>query len=176
MENVDLNATSSSSEPKEENTPVATVAEHGQLNPPKRFVHEQEKLAILPPQALDISRKTVDFLFVPLYLKFLQNNNKNNKNYNIKLNFTTSQNISKRNAAMNLKDEYDIIFYLSPEGVELEDNSIRTTDATYRSDIDFQIKKLLERFPPKKLVNIPPYLTTEERIKEVVKHIYNSEK
>ena len=53
---------------------------------------------------------------------------------------------------------------------------MRLVSASYRSDIDFQIKKLLERFPPKKLVNIPPYLTTKERIKEVVKHIYNSEK
>lgn len=79
-------------------------------------------------------------------------------------------------AAMNLKDEYDIIFYISPEGVELEDNSIRTTDSKYRMDIDFQIKKLLERFPPKKLVYMPSYLTTEDRVKEVVRHIYNSEK
>ena len=28
-------------------------------------------------------------------------------------------------------DEYDWIFYVSPSGVEIEDNSVRTTDAEY---------------------------------------------
>ena len=39
-------------------------------------------------------------------------------------------------------DEYDWIFYVSPSGVEIEDNSVRTTDAEYRKQIDTTIKHL----------------------------------
>jgi GTPase SAR1 family protein len=39
-------------------------------------------------------------------------------------------------------DEYDWIFYVSPSGVEIEDNSVRTTDAQYRKQIDQTIKHL----------------------------------
>ena len=78
-------------------------------------------------------------------------------------------------AAMQLKNEYDIIFYISPDGVELENNLIRTTDPQYRIEINTQIQNLLVRYPPNKLVKIPPYLTTEERIKIVIDNIYNSE-
>lgn len=76
---------------------------------------------------------------------------------------------------MNLKDEYDMIFYLSPDGVELEDNSVRTTDPVYRKDVDTQIKNLLKQYPPNSLIEIPPYLTTEERAKIVIDNIYRSE-
>ena len=78
-------------------------------------------------------------------------------------------------AAMQLKTEYDVIFYISPDGVELEDNSVRTTDPQYRIDVDIQIQNLLEKYPPNKLIKIPPYLTTEERIKIVVDNIYSNE-
>ena len=78
-------------------------------------------------------------------------------------------------AAMQLKDEYDIIFYISPDGVELEDNSVRTTDPVYRKDVDTQIKNLLKQYPPNSLIEIPPYLTTEERAKIVIDNIYRSE-
>jgi nicotinamide riboside kinase len=54
--------------------------------------------------------------------------------------------------AMTLKQEYDIVFYISPEGVDIEDNGVRTTDADYRNQINQEILKLLSLYPPKKLV------------------------
>ena len=39
-------------------------------------------------------------------------------------------------------EEYDWIFYVSPAGVNIEDNNVRTTDAVYRSQIDQTIKHL----------------------------------
>jgi GTPase SAR1 family protein len=39
-------------------------------------------------------------------------------------------------------EEYDWIFYVSPAGVDIEDNSVRTTDADYRNLIDGTIKYL----------------------------------
>jgi hypothetical protein len=38
--------------------------------------------------------------------------------------------------------EYDWIFYVSPAGVDIEDNNVRTTDAEYRDRIDQMIKYL----------------------------------
>jgi hypothetical protein len=38
------------------------------------------------------------------------------------------------NYAKRLIQEYDYIFYVSPEGVEIEDNGVRETDAEYRND------------------------------------------
>ena len=37
-------------------------------------------------------------------------------------------------------EEYDWIFYVSPAGVYIEDNNVRTTDANYRDQIDQMIK------------------------------------
>ena len=39
-------------------------------------------------------------------------------------------------------EEYDWIFYVSPAGVDIEDNNVRTTDAEYRNRIDQMIKYL----------------------------------
>jgi len=39
-------------------------------------------------------------------------------------------------------EEYDWIFYVSPAGVSIEDNNVRTIDAVYRSQIDQTIKHL----------------------------------
>ena len=41
--------------------------------------------------------------------------------------------------------EYDYIFYVSPEGVEMEDNGVRETDLEYRNLIDFSIKRILDQ-------------------------------
>lgn len=38
--------------------------------------------------------------------------------------------------------EYDYIFYVSPVGVPIEDNSVRTTNVEYRKQIDNMIKYL----------------------------------
>ena len=42
-----------------------------------------------------------------------------------------------------LMNEYDILFYVSPEGVEIEDNGVRETDADYRMAIDKEIKSII---------------------------------
>ena len=44
----------------------------------------------------------------------------------------------------HLIDEYDILFYVSPEGVEIEDNGVRETDANYRMAIDKEIKSIIQ--------------------------------
>jgi nicotinamide riboside kinase len=69
--------------------------------------------------------------------------------------------------ASHLLREYDYIFYVSPKGVELEDNGVRTIDAEYRIEIDQEICKIIEKYKTK----IPHFArlsgTTEERIKKL---------
>ena len=70
-------------------------------------------------------------------------------------------------AAAPLLREYDYIFYVSPEGVELEDNGVRAIDAEYRKEIDKEIKKLLEKYRTK-IPNLAELSgTTEERIEKL---------
>ena len=61
--------------------------------------------------------------------------------------------------------EYDYIFYVSPEGVDIEDNGIRETDAKYRQLIDNSIRYFITRYGNriKNLIQIKG--STEERIK-----------
>jgi nicotinamide riboside kinase len=73
------------------------------------------------------------------------------------------------NTFMTLRNEYDIIFYVNPYGVEIEDNGIRTIEPTYREKIDFTIRETLKEYPPRKLVEIQG--STESRIEEILKHI-----
>ena len=47
--------------------------------------------------------------------------------------------------AIRLIREYDYIFYVSPEGVEIEDNGIRETNAEYRDEIDIIIRHILSQ-------------------------------
>jgi GTPase SAR1 family protein len=70
---------------------------------------------------------------------------------------------------MSLRNEYDAIIYVSPEGVEIEDNGVRTTDAKYREQIDFTIKEMLVSFPPSKLIKISG--STEERINTIISQL-----
>jgi len=69
-------------------------------------------------------------------------------------------------SALLLADYYDIVFYVNPEGIEIEDNGVRETNAKYRDEIDNNIKNMLRNFPPKYLVEIKG--TTEERLKIVL--------
>ena len=71
--------------------------------------------------------------------------------------------------ASYMLNEYDYIFYVSPEGVEIEDNGIRETNSAYRDLIDSTIKELISKYHHKfkNLINIKG--TTEERI-ALVKH------
>jgi nicotinamide riboside kinase len=72
-------------------------------------------------------------------------------------------------AASLLMDYYDIVFYIDPEGVEIEDNGVRETDPEYRKKIDYAICGLLNEYAPHKLVTIKG--TTEERIKVILENI-----
>jgi deoxyadenosine/deoxycytidine kinase len=67
--------------------------------------------------------------------------------------------------ATMLMGDYDVVFYVSPEGVDIEDNGVRETDAEYRYKIDMVIQALLKEYPPKRLVTISG--TTEERVKQI---------
>ncbi|MDB4571684.1 ATP-binding protein [Akkermansiaceae bacterium] len=40
--------------------------------------------------------------------------------------------------------EYDVLFYVSPEGVKIEDNGVRETNAEYRDAIDMKIKSIVQ--------------------------------
>jgi nicotinamide riboside kinase len=72
-------------------------------------------------------------------------------------------------AAMHLRTQYDVVFYISPEGVELEDNGVRTIDPEYRNKIDWVIKESLQEFKPNKLIYIKG--TTEQRIATILQNI-----
>jgi len=63
-----------------------------------------------------------------------------------------------------LIDDYDILFYVSPEGVEIEDNGIRETDAKYRDAIDKKIKSIIQMFRGN---TITISGSVEERIEQV---------
>jgi len=66
---------------------------------------------------------------------------------------------------MLLKNEYDAIFYIDPQGIEIEDNGVREIDSEYRDKIDEAIKALLEEFPPKNVYILKG--STEERINQI---------
>jgi nicotinamide riboside kinase len=70
---------------------------------------------------------------------------------------------------MNLREDYDIVVYVSPEGVEIEDNGVRTTNAEYRNNIDIIIQEMLIEYPPKKLIKISG--STEERINTIISQL-----
>lgn len=74
-------------------------------------------------------------------------------------------------ASRHMMDEYDIVFYISPEGMPIEDNNIRATDPKYRNNIDIAIRELLQEYPPKQLVEIKG-MTVEERVEFVLSYIF----
>ena len=69
--------------------------------------------------------------------------------------------------ASNMLSEYDYVFYVSPEGVDIENNGVRETDADYRKQIDETIQLLIIKYRHKikNLVEIKG--STKERIKSV---------
>jgi GTPase SAR1 family protein len=79
--------------------------------------------------------------------------------------------ISFEEYARNFINEYDYIFYVTPIGVEIEDNGVRETNAEYRDLIDFTIRHLLQLYPHriKNLHTISG--TTEERINQMLETI-----
>ena len=60
--------------------------------------------------------------------------------------------------------EYDVLFYVSPEGVEIEDNGIRETNAEYRTAVDEKIKSIIGMYR-RDAITISG--TVEERIEQV---------
>jgi len=74
--------------------------------------------------------------------------------------------------ARNLLHEYDYLFYVSPVGVEMEDNGVRETDLEYRNLIDFTIGLHLQR-NKHRIKNLTTLSgTTEERIEQMKKTIF----
>jgi GTPase SAR1 family protein len=64
--------------------------------------------------------------------------------------------------------EYDYIFYVSPEGVEMEDNGVRETDLEYRDAIDKEIIRAMNKYGHRcKNVNILKG-STVERIEQLL--------
>ena len=55
------------------------------------------------------------------------------------------QKVDFRNLAYNLISEYDYIFYISPDGVDIEDNGVRTIDPVYRMAIDNEIRNICSK-------------------------------
>ena len=73
--------------------------------------------------------------------------------------------------ASNMLHEYDYIFYVSPEGVEIEDNGIRETDVDYRKMIDETIQLLSTKYRHK-IKNLHTLEgSTEDRIFQMVNYI-----
>ncbi len=70
---------------------------------------------------------------------------------------------------MSFRNDYDVVIYVSPVGVAIEDNGVRCVDPVYRDKIDFTIKEMLVEFPPKKLIKIEG--STEERIKTILANV-----
>ena len=69
--------------------------------------------------------------------------------------------------------EYDHIFYISPEGLPIEDNAVRETDPEYRDLIDFNIRHLLQSYSHRfKSMHVISG-STEERIKQIL-NVVNS--
>jgi nicotinamide riboside kinase len=72
-------------------------------------------------------------------------------------------------AAMCLRNYYDVVVYVSPRGVAMENNGIRETDLGYRMKIDNAIQLALEEFKPKRLISVEG--TTDERIATILQNI-----
>jgi GTPase SAR1 family protein len=70
--------------------------------------------------------------------------------------------------ASNFVREYDYIFYISPEGIPVEENGVRETDEHYRSIIDHTIVSLVKKHGHKagKVEKISG--STDERIQQIL--------
>jgi GTPase SAR1 family protein len=68
---------------------------------------------------------------------------------NLSKSISLDEKLSFCDYASNFISLYDHIFYISPEGVELEDNGVRVVDTEYRDQIDIEIKYLLSTYGSK---------------------------
>jgi transposase-like protein len=69
--------------------------------------------------------------------------------------------------------EYDYIFYISPEGLPIEDNAVRETNAEYRDLIDFTIQHLLQSHSHRLKSMYTISGSTKERIQQIL-NVINS--
>ena len=73
--------------------------------------------------------------------------------------------------AVEFLREYDYIFYISPEGIPIEDNGVRETNEYYRDLIDFSITTLIKRYGHR-LQNVEIIKgNTKERIEQILKFV-----
>ena len=73
--------------------------------------------------------------------------------------------------AKNFISEYDYIFYISPEGIPIEDNGVRTTNQEYRTLIDSSIVALVNRYKHRAKNIFEIGGPTENRIKQILNFI-----
>ena len=64
--------------------------------------------------------------------------------------------------------DYDYIFYISPYGIDIEDNGVRETDEHYRDLIDFTITTLIKRYSHKCNIIEKISGSTDERIQQIL--------
>jgi deoxyadenosine/deoxycytidine kinase len=72
-------------------------------------------------------------------------------------------------AAVTMKDYYDLVIYVSPDGVDVENNGVREINNEYRNKIDKVISLSLCEYIPKKLIKVKG--STEERISTILENI-----
>jgi GTPase SAR1 family protein len=70
-------------------------------------------------------------------------------------------------------NEYDYIFYISPEGVPIENNNVRTIDPVYRQEVDEIIKVYINKFGYK-IKNINTLSgSVEERVDKIKQIVFS---
>ena len=79
--------------------------------------------------------------------------------------------ISYEEYARNFIGEYDYIFYIAPDGVEIEDNGVRETNSEYRDQIEFTIRHYIKTYNHRLKCCTPIKGTTEQRIKQILETI-----
>jgi deoxyadenosine/deoxycytidine kinase len=72
-------------------------------------------------------------------------------------------------ASMMLRNQYDLVIYVDPRGVSVENNGVRETDPQYRRKIDEVIKLTLAEYPPNKLIKVEG--TNSERIATILQNL-----
>ena len=72
-------------------------------------------------------------------------------------------------ASMMLRNQYDLVIYVDPRGVNVENNGVRETDPQYRRKIDEVIKLSLAEYPPNKLIKVEG--TNSERIATILQNL-----
>ena len=70
-------------------------------------------------------------------------------------------------SVIHLLPQYDYIFYVSPDGVELEDNGVRVYDEEYRKVIDKSITSILSKYRHK----LPNLHFISGSVEERIQHI-----